>query len=302
MAKEKSAHWYARDGAACHTQPTKSKTAKNPTRPTTITDAKAQGLLPSVTTIISILDKPQLQDWKNEQVAKSGLALCRRLLGFDLTVEDEIEQQRDITILRDATPEGDEMLMGRIIDAAFQQVEDAKDAGEEIHAAAALALAGLEYDEDAGVFLPELKLSFPMKTFIKPVLQFVDAHEIVVTGNEVRVVNLREGYAGTADLPMRCKLGTGIGDFKSRKTKPGKPVFAYDEQPMQIGSYHAGHYGMAPDASACGFNLFISTTEPGRVEAVWYDGARLAQEYQAFSHLAAYWRIRKGYDPRVPMP
>ena len=304
MAKEKSAHWYARDGAACHTQPTKSPKAKNPTRPTTIKDAIAMGLLPSVTTIISILDKPQLQDWKNEQVAKAGLAMARKIVCFDPNVPISDEQRADIALLRDQTPEGDITLMDRIIESAFQQVEDARDAGEDIHAAAALALAGLEYDEDAGVYLPELKLTFPMKTFIKPVQQFVAENEIHVTGNEVRVVNLREGYAGTADAPMRCKRGVGIGDFKSRKTKPGKPVLAYDEQLMQIGSYHVGHYNAVPEpgSHACGWNLFISTTEPGRVESVWYDAEQIAREWEAFRLLAGYWRIRKGYDPRVPLP
>lgn len=302
MAKEKSAHWYARDGAACHTQLTKSPKAKNPTRPTTIKDAIALGLLPSVTGIISILDKPQLQDWRNEQVAKAGLALARRIVCFDPAVPISEEQKADIALLRDATKEGDAALQDRIIEAAFQQVEDARDAGEEIHAAAARALAGLEYDEEAGVYLPELELTFPMKTFIEPVQKFVADNEITVTANERRVVNLREGYAGTLDLAMRCKRGVGVGDFKSRKTKPGKPVLAYDEQLMQIAAYYVGHYNVAAnwDGHACGWNLFISTTEPGRVESVWYDADGMFREWQAFTHLCAYWRIRKGYDPRVP--
>jgi hypothetical protein len=301
MAKEKSAHWYRADGSACHTQPTKSKTAKNPTRPTNITDAKAQGLFPSVTTIISILDKPQLQDWKNEQVAKAGLALCRRIVCFDPNVEMPPEQIADIALLRDPKPEGDEALMNRIIDAAFQQVEDAKDAGEQIHAAAGKALLGREYDEDEGVFLPELDLTFPMKTFIRPVVDFVHEHGIEAQGSEVPVVNLKEGYAGTMDLPMRCKKGFGPLDFKSRKTKPHKPVFAYDEQPMQIASYHAAHWFKGDCEFAndtAGVNLFISTTEPGRVDAVWYDAATIRREWEAFRYLCGYWRIRKGYDPR----
>ncbi len=62
-------HWYTTEGAAAHTQPTK-KGAKNPFRATTIRDAKEQGLLPSITGILSVIDNPALNRWKMGKVAE----------------------------------------------------------------------------------------------------------------------------------------------------------------------------------------------------------------------------------------
>jgi len=51
-----SGHWYAQDGSAAYTQPNKSKPGQ--TRPTTLRDAKKFDLVPSVTGIIGMADKP----------------------------------------------------------------------------------------------------------------------------------------------------------------------------------------------------------------------------------------------------
>ena len=171
-----------------------------------------------------------------------------------------------------------------------------------IHAAAEKALNGSDFDVDDEplVFLPELNERFPMRTFIDPIKKFVAEHDIHPTGHEVKIVNQAHGYAGTGDLPMSCRKGLGFGDWKTRKTKPGKEVRAYDHQVMQIGAYHGGHYASVPRPGdfVAGFNLFISTTEPGRIEAVWYSAEEVAAAYEAFTHLAALWRFLKGYDPR----
>jgi hypothetical protein len=289
---KKSAHWYRpSDGAACHTMPNKSKPGE--TRATTIKDARALGLYPSVSGILDILDKAQLNDWKLEQMTKefqrrmqvvagSGAALDIRAAVADIAT-------RDIDALHE-----------ELADRAFQQVEDAADAGTKIHAAAEKALQLLAYDEDEMVFLPELKASFPMSTFINPIKAFVKEHAIRPTGHEVRVVNHLHAYAGTGDLPMTCAKGIGFGDWKTRKTKPDKPVKAYDTQPMQIAAYHGGFYQKVPTAQDfhCGWNGFLSTTEPGRFDVVWYDAKQIAEAYAAFTNLCGVWRFLKGFDPR----
>ena len=43
-------------------------------------------------------------------------------------------------------------------------------------------------------------------------------------------------------------------------------------------------------------NVFVSTTEPGRVEVVKH--ANIARDWEAFKLVAALWRYVKGYDPR----
>ena len=43
-------------------------------------------------------------------------------------------------------------------------------------------------------------------------------------------------------------------------------------------------------------NVFVSTTEPGRVEVVKH--ANIPRDWEAFKLVAAMWRYLKGYDPR----
>lgn len=58
-----SGHWYTPEGAPAYTQITASGKNKGKERPTTLRDAKRLGLVPSVTTVIGILDKPALTHW-----------------------------------------------------------------------------------------------------------------------------------------------------------------------------------------------------------------------------------------------
>jgi hypothetical protein len=290
MAKE-SAHWYHADGRSCHTQPVKSRPGD--TRPTTLADARKLKLLPSVTGILGVLDKPQLTDWKLEQLSKEWR---NRLM---LLTRDGRSTADLHFALNDLLQRDPDELHAEVVDHALRQVEEAADAGELIHKGAELALQGLEYDHDKPVYLPELKTSFPLSCFIKPVEAFVKEHGIAPRGHEVRLVNLEHGFAGTGDLPMVCPRGCGFGDFKTRKTKPGRPVQAYDTQVMQIAAYHYSHdWAELNPVGATGFNLYISTTEPGRIDAVWYDSDRIAHAFDTFAALCGVWRFLKGYDPR----
>ena len=76
MASEKM-HWYYPDGRTAYTQVVKSGKNKGFTRNTTLADARKLGLLPSVTTILNILDKPGLTNWRLEQVMLASLTLPR---------------------------------------------------------------------------------------------------------------------------------------------------------------------------------------------------------------------------------
>ena len=56
-------HWYDRAGKPCYQQ----TTAKGALRGTDLRDARKQGLVPSVTTVLSVLAKPALETWKVKQ-------------------------------------------------------------------------------------------------------------------------------------------------------------------------------------------------------------------------------------------
>src|SRR5690606_33309269 len=98
------------------------------------------------------------------------------------------------------------------------------------------------------------------------------AKQIKFIERELCLVNRQEGFAGTMDVA--CRYGEsgkiGVIDFKTRKTKPGVAVTSYDGQAMQIAAYGATYWGEENLHRLYGANVFISTTEPGRVEVVSY--------------------------------
>jgi hypothetical protein len=65
-APQSGSHWYSLNGRPCHTVPNKDGDGE---RNTTLREARKLGLLPSVTSIIGILDKPQLTKWKMREAA-----------------------------------------------------------------------------------------------------------------------------------------------------------------------------------------------------------------------------------------
>ena len=72
-------HWYAPDGKPSYTV----TGANGKERPATLRDARKLGLVPSVTKIIGLLDKPGLNQWREEQVIMSALTLPRHEGEYD---------------------------------------------------------------------------------------------------------------------------------------------------------------------------------------------------------------------------
>lgn len=69
-----SDHWYSKAGQPCYEQ----QTAKGGLRSTTLADARKIGLVPSVTTVLGVVAKPQLEKWKINQAVMAALTLPRR--------------------------------------------------------------------------------------------------------------------------------------------------------------------------------------------------------------------------------
>ena len=258
---EPSGHWYRRDGTACHSVP---MTTKAGNRPVKITDAIKLGLLPSVTTVLKTMDKPQLTEWKLRQVAIFSPQVPRK----------EGEQER--------------AWVQRILQTAFAQVDEAADRGKDIHKALELHFGGEPYDDQ-------------WKVYVEAVDSWLAAHGVNVLARETNLVDLKHGFAGMADLIVGTSAGMGIGDYKTRKSYAGYPMEPYDDQPTQVAMYHMAQFGEIAD-NASGFNLFISTTEPGRVEGAFYEACHLRREWEVAEHLLAIWRMRHDYDPRTLAP
>ena len=133
-----------------------------------------------------------------------------------------------------------------------------------IHGALELAMASQPYADD-------------LRPYVEPVLAWKRQTGIEIIDREIRLVNKAEGFAGTADVLFRYgQQGIGILDYKTRKTVPGRPVGAYDNQAMQLAAYAATYWGPENIDRVLAANVFISTTEPGRMEMVKHpDMARL---------------------------
>jgi len=262
----KQQHWYDRDGKAVFEVP---KAKGGGMRATTIADARKLGLYPSVTTVLSVLAKPQLVDWQLGQVAGKAYT----------NPPQDGESQEDYA--------------RRIISASQEQVGEAADLGTQIHAAIEAHFKGEPVAEE-------------MQVYVRPTVTALENAGIKLLEHELRLVNTDLGYAGTTDAVMQNDWGNvGILDFKSRKTKPGQKCEPWETEPMQIAAYSAAKFGFIGDLhsnhlkEAFGANVYISTTEPGRVEIVQYFDPQLQQAWKAFTSALHLWQYLKAYKPPI---
>lgn len=191
-------HWYTQDGT-----PAYEVRAKNGNmRPTTLADARKLGLVPSVTTVLAVIDKPQLTTWKVKQGILAALTLPR--------IDGEPEDAYLDRIMRDGQ----------------QQARDAADEGNRIHDAIEASFKRKPYP---AAYAPHVKgardaldASFPGITDWVAEASF--AHP--------------DGYGGKVDLHSPS---TGIvvdwkgkdGDFMDGKK------LAYDQH-IQLAAYQDG--------------------------------------------------------------
>jgi hypothetical protein len=87
-------------------------------------------------------------------------------------------------------------------------------------------------------------------------------------------------------------------DYKTKKTEEGEPIVTpYPEQKMQIAAYwHAAFPVWLDSPGMGGCNIFISSTEPGRVEAHWYDNEELEDAWETFKACLVLWKQAKKYE------
>jgi hypothetical protein len=255
--KSQGSHWYSLEGEACH-QIAKAK--GDGMRNVTVTDARKLGLFPSVTNILGVIAKPGLDKWKLQQVAKAA---------FNRPPDGK---------------ESAEYFTDRIIESAFDQVVDAADFGSRIHDALEKIFDGEPVEEE-------------LQPYVQPTLDWKREKGLTFTHREITLVNAGEGYAGRCDVIAQGKKGQlVILDYKTRKTKEGEKVATYDGQGMQLAAYAVAHWGEAMLDKVTAANVFISTTEPGRMEVCKHDD--LVSEWHAFKAACLLWRKMKGFDPR----
>ena len=228
-------------------------------RSTTLRDARKHHLLPSVTTIFNIMAKPQLERWKINKAVDAALSTKRD--------EDEPEDRyRERIVLR-----------------SRDEVSAAADLGTKIHDAIEAAFNGVQPSDE-------------LQPYVDPTMSYLRTLNLSNIKLEDTVVDCSTGFAGRVDLLAKFGNKNIIIDFKTRKTREGEKITPYEFQPMQIAAYGKAAFGSLENV--WGANVYISTTEIGRVETVSYKPENLSTEFSAFEHMCALWRYSKNYDPR----
>jgi len=197
-----SGHFYdAKTGEPVYQVPNLSKPGEM--RPTTLRDARSteRPLVASVTTILSILEKPQLIKWKIKQAIMASLTMPRNNMDEESWLD---------AIITDANQQSyDAMSLGTQVHAAIQSAYERKD-------------YPLEFREYVTSTMVAVSDKFPYKTWI---CEKSFSHPL--------------GYGGKVD--NFAEDGTVVIDFKTTSLNGKKLEKAgYDEHVIQLAAYRLG--------------------------------------------------------------
>lgn len=256
-----SSHWYWPDGRPAYEIAKKDGSG---VRPTTLADARKLNLLPSVTTILRILDKPALTDWKIEQAVLAAMTTPR------------IDR------------EADDAFVYRVLHRERQQDREgqiARDRGTEIHAAIETILLN-----------PTTAVSPKLAPWILPALDAVLGRGKVL---DVECCVIGDGYAGKLDLAQEAPDTIWLWDWKTAKKLPDpKKGGAWPEHVLQLSAYARAWlaqrtYGQPIRTG----NVYISTVEQGKF--VICEHEPWEQTYSCgFLPLVQHWQWATGYKPK----
>lgn len=253
IRQAQGSHWYSKDGTPMFEVP--SADGKRTVK-TNITHARKLDLYPSVTTVMKVLDKPDIDTWRVERAIKASIA-SKRQHG------ERIKQ-----------------FIERILDRAQSKSTNAVEFGSDVHKYIEGLYTGNNFDS---VLIPQAT---------KDALAAYFKANVASAKCEQLAINHSMGYAGTIDMDAvltdTSEFHNCLYDFKTQGTKPGKPAMFYDDFIIQLGAYSlCGSYG-------CIRSLIISSTEPGRIEVKEYTEQETRKGQDIFRHLTALFRLIKG--------
>ena len=271
VPRESASHWYFPSGVPLHEVP---RADGKGSRPTSLRDARKLGLFPSVTNVLSILAKPGLDAWKQEQAILAALTLPR--------TEGETLDDFAKRVLVDMTSE-----VGR-----------AADLGSAVHAAIEGYAQGRWLPEDKGV-----------ARLFEPARQWFDKEVTQIHSVEIATAHLEWGYAGRVDLvaTLRSTGRPTVIDFKTQKTRRDKdgnfkPIL-HDTWPLQLEAYRMAlasrDKGLADAAIA---SVVIGSTDPVPVVVKVWDDADKDGYFRAFLAARDLWVWQKNYCPVKDSP
>jgi len=197
---EQSGHWYKPNGEPAYTV----EGANGKIRNTTVRDARKDGLLPSVTTIIGCAAKPALDVWKQQQAILAALTLPRN--------DNETEEE----------------WLSRVVADSKETAKKAAERGTQVH--------GIIEAFYENVYMPELP------AYVRVVESTINEHfgpQLWVAEKSFA----HGGYGGKCDLISRPHVHPRsegfVIDFKTTEKDVDKLDYFFDHQ-MQLGAYRHG--------------------------------------------------------------
>jgi hypothetical protein len=223
MSIKSAGHWYKRDGEPMHFIEKKDGSGL---RATTLADARKLDLLPSVTTICKVLDKPALNEWRIRNAIEATLTTPKR--------DDETLDE----------------FAARVMAVDSESISDAaKELGTSVHDAIEKALNG-----NVG------EMTEQVRACVAPTLVAVDELGKVMFTERVL---LGEGYAGRVDCVVENDDTITVIDFKTTGAKK-LPKESYMEHRLQLSAY-ADTLGNTGNKRIRTANIYISTARLGEI-------------------------------------
>ena len=262
-------HWYAQDGSPFYT----TLDAKGKERGVTLRDARKINAVPSVTTFLSVIAKPQLENWKVQQGILAALTISR------------------------IKGESDEVFIARILHDSKEEAKKAADNGTEGHDALECATKGLAYPEELSATVERVRALL--------VETFPDVHDWIAEKSFCH----KEGFGGKVDLHSPS---TGIVvDYKGIEGEAwSDDKHAYKKQLInleyvdrrcdydqhwQLAAYQKGlELPLAPCA-----NIFFSRTHPGSACIHVWTPEEIADGLEISMAALALWKKIRKYDPSL---
>lgn len=250
-----SARWYTREG-----RPIESVTGVNGVeKKPTLREARKGNWIPSVTTILQVMAKPELEAWKMREVAK----MCENFPVGELESQEEY--------------------VSTVIEAAKLQMSKARDVGSEVHS----DIDRMLLEKNTKGYLPD---EYPLSAHTEAARNALI--DLGVWGQRMEVERsfCGNGVAGKVDL--KGVQSPWIVDWKttSKPLDDGK-VPDYDEYLAQMSAYSMGVFGKLVPCR----NVFLSTLKWGSYAIREWTEAELDWGWQLFCDCRALWMTRNRY-------
>lgn len=231
--------------------------AKGLPKKVTLREARKEGYVPSVTTILHSLSKPALERWKMRETLK-------------VAARDEFNLVPDV-----------DQWVDRVMEVANREMDFARDKGQDVHG---------RVDRWLEAGMPEPPCAYTKAA--KTALEYIGVYGCPFECERTMAVKIGDVWvAGKTDLVFQQGV---IVDWKSTKAEcDGTERLGWDEHVIQMACYSMAIFGKPVDCC----NVFLSTTKEGFYQCVPWNEEELERGWEMYRHAYHLWTLTKNYRP-----